>query len=102
MTMPSTPSFDELTPEQKLLLISLSVNDVNTKVSKHHKLLVEGNGDLPIPERLRLLEKFTGDMKFWFRTIAVALVLQTLTFGSAALVYFIKLYPLLERLSNNP
>ena len=102
MNMPnaSPPSFAEMTDSQKMLLLSMSMNGLNMDVGRFKKILIEGDGDdLPLPERIRNLEKFTGTMQFWFRTIAMALIVQTVTFGAAAILYFVRLYPLIEGLS---
>lgn len=97
------PISDNLTDSQRIIVIQNSVLEQQTKLDRHHKLIVEGeNGTLPILERVRNLEAFVGGLKFWLRTLSVALVLQTITFGASALIYFIKLYPLLEKISNQP
>jgi len=96
-----------LSPEQKELLLQQSLTALQNRtieqdslLEKHHQLLIEGNGDLPVLERLRNLETFASTIRFWLRTVAVAIVLQTITFGIASLVYFIKLLPLLDKLAN--
>lgn len=93
---------DSLTDGSRLLILQQALLDAQNKLEKHHKILVEGNGELPLVEKVRNLEVFVGTLKFWLRTVAVAIVLQTITFGAAALIYFIKLYPVLERISKNP
>ena len=90
---------DNLTDSQRLIILQNNQIESNTKLEKHHRLLVEGNGELPLVEKVRNLEAFVTTMKFWMRTIAVALVLQTVTFGVSAAIYFIKLYPALERIT---
>jgi hypothetical protein len=95
--------FDDLSDSQRMIVIQNAVLEQQVKLDNHHKILVEGTDkDLPIVERTRNLEGFVAGFKFWQRTIAVALVIQTVTFGTAALVYFAKLYPLLEKIANQP
>lgn len=107
--MPEDIQIPNLTDSQKLYQAMIeNLMRMNTTMSavvetqkSHHKMLVEGDGDdLPLPERIRNLENFQKFVQFWFRTIAVALVLQTITFGTAAIVYFIKLSPVLDKLSH--
>ena len=93
---------DNLTDSQKLIVIQNAVLEQSNKLERHHKILIEGTHELPLVERVRNMESFIAALKFWQRTIAVAIVLQTITFGGAALIYFIRLYPLLERLANQP
>lgn len=97
-----TPDFTELTDSQKLLVLSIGLNNVQNKLEVHDKLLVTGNGSLPIMERLRNLEAFVSSIKYWTRFLIGAILLQTLTFAAAAITYFIRLYPLLVRLSEKP
>jgi hypothetical protein len=84
---------------QSLNSINTALNDLRHDVKVHDALLVTGNGELPLPERMRNVEKFVDTFKFWQRTVAVALVAQTVTFGIAAVIYFIKLTPLLDALA---
>lgn len=95
-------NIDGLSESQKIILLQSRVIEQEDKLSKHHKILIEGNGELPLVEKVRNLEVFTGSLKFWLRTVAVAIVIQTITFGAAALVYFIKLFPILQRIANHP
>jgi len=87
---------------QSLNTVNTALNDLQHDVRIHDKLLVTGNGELPIPERIRNIERFVDTFKFWQRTVAVALILQTVTFGTAAIIYFIKLSPLLDALAKRP
>lgn len=96
------PLGDNLTDSQKIIVIQNSVIEHEQKLAKYQKILIEGNGERPLVQRMYDVEQFVNAVKFWQRTIAVALVLQTITFGVAAMVYFIRLYPLLERLANQP
>lgn len=93
----------QLTDSQKINLNIISmntrINEQETDVKELMKIVKVGNGELPLVEKVRNLETFVNTLKFWLRTVALALVAQTITFGVAALVYFIKLYPLLEKLS---
>ena len=102
MTMPEQLS---LTDSQKIAVniisMNTALNDLQHTVDEHEKVLLKGNGELPLRERVRNLEAFVLNFKFWMRTVAVALVLQTITFGTAAIIYFLKLYPLLESLSKS-
>jgi hypothetical protein len=94
--------FDGLNDSQRIIILQSRMLNNEDKVTKHHKILLEGNGELPLVERVRNLEAFTTSLKFWLRTVAVAIVLQTITFGTAAVVYFVKLYPVLEKLVKQP
>lgn len=93
---------DHLTDSQKLLVISNAVLEQQAKLDRHHKVLIEGNGERPLVERVRNIETFIESFRFWQRTIAVAIVVQTLTIGVGAVVYIVRLYPLLERIANQP
>lgn len=87
---------------QNLTSLNTSLNDTQHDVVILNKLVVTGNGEPALMERVRNLEKFVDGFKFWQRTVAVALVLQTITFGVAAVIYFIKLTPILDALAKQP
>ncbi len=95
-------NLDGLTDSQRIVLLQSKAIEQDNKINRFNKILVEGNGDLPLVERVRNLEKFIDSVKFWLRTVSVALVLQTLTFGASIIVYFIKLYPILQAIAKNP
>lgn len=95
--------YDSLTDSQQRLVVRTNLIQLNTDVRRFKETLYDGNSkDLPLVERVRNIETYVEFQKFWFRTIAVAIVLQTLTFAGAAIVYFAKFYPLLEKLSQQP
>lgn len=95
---------ESLTDSQQRLILRSNVISLNTDMARVRKTLFDGDGEreLPLVERVRNLENYIGTLKFWSRTIAVALVLQTITFGVTAIIYFAKLYPIMLRISQNP
>jgi len=95
-----TLELNDMTDSQKIVLLWSQMQELRNGHAKDHKVLIEGNGELPVVEKVRNLENFANTIKFWFRTIAIAIVLQTITFGAAAVVYFVKLYPLLNEIAN--
>lgn len=92
-------SSQDIILDNKIAILSMAVTQLQVQQKKHHEVLIEGNGELPVVERLRDVERFNATIKFWTKTIAVAIVLQTITFGTTALIYFIRLYPLLSRIA---
>jgi hypothetical protein len=95
-----------LTDSQK---INLNVITLNTRVNEQQldmdrvmKTLFLGNGTLPLVEQVRNLIDYTNNIKYWQRAVALALLGQTITFGAAVIVMFLKLYPLLLKISNQP
>lgn len=96
------PLNDNLTDSQKLIVISNAILEQQAKLDKHHKILIEGNGEPPLMYRIRDIEVFVNGIRFWQRTLAVALVLQTLTFIVSAVSFFSRIYPLLEQAINKP
>lgn len=99
-TPPPAPSFSDMSDSQKMLVISIALNDVQNKVNVYEKLLITGNGTPALPERLRNIERYIDGTRYWSRFIAGAILIQTISFGAMAIVYFAKLYPILEKISN--
>ena len=96
-----TPEQREVVMQNRIMEMENDMDDAWKEIKLMKEKLIEGNGQLPLMERMRNMETFANTIRFWFRTVAVALVLQTITFGGAAIVYFVKLYPLLEKISAN-
>jgi hypothetical protein len=87
---------------QNLTSLNTALNDTQHDVSILNKLVITGNGDPALVEKVRNLEQFVNNTKYWLRLVAGAMVLQTITFGSAAIIYFVKLSPILDRLAKTP
>jgi len=87
---------------QNITSINTALNDIQHDVNVHDKLLITGNGELPIPERIRNVEKFIDSMNFWGRFVGGALVVQTISFFIGIIVALVRFLPVLERLANKP
>lgn len=88
---------------QNLTSINTALNNLQNdqhkmqlEIEAHDKILVTGNGEPSLQERIRNLESFVNSQKYWLRLVAGALVLQTVTFGVTAAVYFFRFLPLLD------
>jgi hypothetical protein len=95
-----------LTDSQKLALnivtMNTAINDLQTDMREINEIVIKGSkGELPLVERIRNMEKYIDNTKYWTRLVASALVLQTLSFGGAVIWAALKLIPLLERLAAN-
>ena len=95
-------AFENLTDSQQRIVMRTNVIQMNTDIARMKRFLFEGDGndELPAAERLRNLEAFQKTINFWFRTIAVAIVLQTITFGTVAIVTLVRVMPALDKLAN--
>ena len=88
-----------LTEVSSLTLLQNDVADLKLDVAKHHKVLIEGNGEIPLVEKVRNHDTFISEVKYWLKFVIGALVLQTLTLGIGAVIWFMKLSPILEKLA---
>lgn len=92
----------EMTDTQKLFMAMTSantaINDLQATVGHDHKLLVEGNGQKPIKQRVDDIEEYVKGMKFWLRTIAVSIVLGVISFVGYGIVLYVQILPVLEKL----
>ena len=86
---------------QNLTSLNTRINDIGHDVSVHDKLLVTGNGVPSIPERLRVLEQFRDDVKYWSRFIGGALVLQALAFLVGIVVAIVQFLPILKQIADS-
>lgn len=51
--------------------VNTALNDLQESVSKHQKILVDGNGEIPLVEKVRNHTAFIDGMKYWMRFVGV-------------------------------
>lgn len=103
-------AFSKLTDSQKtniriiqnLTALNTALNDLRHDVSIHEKVLVTGNGDLSLQERMRNVEGYIETMKYWGRFIGGAILIQTISVFVAIIIAIVRFLPLLERLAAQP
>ena len=96
------PNIEEMSDSQRRLVMSLAMNDIQTKVNKHHEVLITGNGEVSLLERMRKLEDFVREFRYWQKFLVGALLLQTLAFLAGVLIALIRFLPVLEQLATKP
>lgn len=93
----------DLTPDQRILLnltsVNTAVNNLQEDNAKFRKILIEGNGDIPLVEKVRNIETFIKEFRYWTKFIFGALIVQTLAFIAGIIVAVFRFLPLLEQLS---
>lgn len=87
---------------QNLTSLNTAVNDIRHDVGEHNKLLVTGNGNPSLQERLRNLESYTDSLKYWSKFVGGAIIVQTVAFFVAIVVALVRFLPLLEKLADAP
>jgi len=82
--------------------VSHNVTVLKDRVDHHDELLVTGNGELPILERVRNAEKFIDNVRYWVKIVIGLLLAQFVAFASASIIAYLKFLPVLERLASKP
>jgi hypothetical protein len=109
MTMPDL-EIPNLTESQKLfkgmvehlMTVSTGLNGVQEDVRELNKVVLLGNGELPLRETVRNHETFIKDMRYWIRFVGAAIIGQTIIFAFATAIAIVKFLPLLEQMSKKP
>lgn len=95
------PEYNELTGDQKMNILGIAVTDLRNKVDTFEKILVTGDPPtLPLPERVRTLEKFQDKFEYWSRIVGGALILNFLGFATGILIAVVRFLPVLEAIAN--
>lgn len=86
--------------EIRLVKIEQRLTDMEEKLEYHNKVLVRGNGQLSLIEEVHNVVQFMTDTKdnyrYWSRWIIAGIAANIIGFSTAALVWFIKIAPLLQ------
>lgn len=87
---------------QNITAINTSLQDVQHDVAIHNKLLVTGNGEPSLQERMRNVEKYISGIQYWSKFIGGALIVQTIAFFAGIIVALVRFLPILESLAKKP
>jgi hypothetical protein len=106
----SPEAYSKLTDSQKtniriiqnLTALNTAINDMRHDIGIHDRLLVTGNGERSLQERMRNVESYIDTSRYWGRFIGGAIIIQTITFFSAVIIAIVRFLPLLERLAAQP
>ena len=92
----------DLSSEEKMRMniisLNTAVNNLQEVQGKHHKVLIEGNGELPLVEIVRNHTAYIEGTKYWVRFVAGAIIIQTLGFIGAGIYALVRIIPLLEKI----
>jgi hypothetical protein len=91
-----------MTDGEKLLALSLTLNQVQADTARLEKVVLIGNGELPLVEKVRNHETFINNFNYWGKIVAGILVAQFIALVGAGIWTFIRVLPVLEKLANQP
>jgi hypothetical protein len=99
-----------LTDSQKLYMeiiknfmsVNTAVNDMQNDVAKLNKVVLTGNGEIPLVEKVRDHTKFISNIEYWSRFLIGALLIQTITFFFGIIMALVRFLPILEKLASKP
>ena len=93
----------DLTETQKvnmnILTLNTAVNDVQEDVRKLNKVVLEGNGELPLREQVRNHSQFINEFRYWWRFVIGLVMAQLVAFTIASIVAYLKFLPILQELA---
>ncbi len=84
------------------ITINTAINTLQEVQARHHVILLEGNGDVPLVEVVRTHSAFIENIRYWSRFVFGAIIIQTITFGIAIVIAVVRFLPLLESLAKSP
>lgn len=94
----------QLTNEQKMamnvLSLNTAVNDLQEDVKTLNRVVIVGNGELPLREQVRNISAVVNEWKGWIKFFVALLITQALTVIGGIVVAYIKFLPLLEKLAD--
>lgn len=91
------------------------LNEVIPMIQEHDKILIRGNGEPSLQERMRNIDAYIKEEKrlreerakeekdnrnFYFRLFVTVAFTNFVTLVGAAAVWFMKIYPLLQNIEN--
>jgi hypothetical protein len=109
MNMPDM-EIPNLTDSQKLYMeivknfmsMNTAVNDIQNDVTRLNKVVITGNGEISLVEKVRDHGKFIENFQHWSRFLISALIVQTVAFFFGIVIALVRFLPVLERLADSP
>jgi hypothetical protein len=92
----------ELTDSQWKIVLQSKTIENSSDINRLNKIVLDGNGELPLREQVRNNTKFIEEFRYWIKFIFGAVILQSLGLITAGIYMWIRLAPILEKLSNAP
>lgn len=97
----NTPRADIADIEIRLTKLEVKVGELCEKVDYHNKVLVRGNGDKSLIEEVHQAVQFMNEQKenykYWSRWIIAGIAANIIGFSMAAILWFVRIAPLLEK-----
>lgn len=88
--------------DARITVLETQFAAMNEKVDYLNKIIVRGNGKPSLIEEVHTVVQFMNDFrdnyKYWSRWVIAGILANIIGFTSAALLWFIKIAPLLEKL----
>jgi len=92
---------------KNLTLLNVAINAIQTKqvedtqiLDTLDKILIRGNGELPLRESVRNHESFIKEIRYWIKFIFAAVITQSIGIVGATILLLVRLIPLVEKLSS--
>lgn len=98
-----TPSLSD-TQKIRMNIISLNtrVNEHESDIKKLNEVVMLGEGSsLPLREMVRNHDAIINEWRYWIRFFIGLLIAEGVGFVGAVIVFFVKIYPLLNALANS-
>jgi hypothetical protein len=91
-----------LTDSQKMLIIQNRVIEQESDIQTLNKVVLLGNGELPLREQVRNHQKFVDEVRYWTKLVIGLFIAQFIAFTAASFIAYVKFLPVLERLADQP
>jgi hypothetical protein len=85
-----------------IITLNTAVNDLQTDMREMNKVVLLGNGELPLRETVRNHTAIISEWKYWIKFFIGLLIAQAVAVLGGIIFTFIKVMPLLERIANQP
>lgn len=87
---------------ENLVSVNTGLNDVQNDVAKLNKIVIIGNGEIPLVEQVRGHNKFIEEVRYWTKLVIGLFIAQFVGFTIASLIAYLKFLPVLERIAGQP
>jgi len=88
--------------DSRITTMREDIKDIDKRTEHLEEIVISGNGELSLRERVRILEKLAAKAEKVANTVIIQTIAFVFTMIGMGVAFFVKVYPILVNLASKP